>query len=326
MNLTAFCKSASAGFDAKAIVRECVESGEGRLEKSSSVSTDLTKLVLRETGVARLVLPPETVTKEDLDRHAAVNDPYIVYEMEGATPACASVSFSAQPNSYVYELNKYTMTFFDIITRENVHNVKYLLTYRNDPRELFVSNSLKEMQTVEDTQFFGAIDSIVGPTPGATSTVTGLVQNINIASVGADSAWNRRALVTALKTLLNNRLPQGVGICNAATFTEFAAMDRAEIGGDLSQKMFEEGTAALPKARALGQDFITSIKNDLFADMTLYLVTEPAFLGKFNELAAPTLYVEKKADIIRCYARETIGMAIANAAGVAKISFTNPAA
>lgn len=320
MNVSLF-KSASQ-VDAKNWIRECCEAGDGRVKAAQDGATEITRLVLRETGVARIVLPPKSVTKEDLDRHPDIKDPYIVYEMESASPAAVSLSFNAAPNSYEFELNRYMVSFSDISTREYCQNVKYLLVYRNDPRDLFVSNGLKDMQTLEDRQFFGGVDQIIGTTPNAPSPLTGEIQNIEITSpASAPRAWNREALTKAYQTLVNFKVPVGINVCNAATFTNFAAMDRTEAGGDLSQDMMREGTAALKNATVQGQKFVVSIKNDLFLNDTMYMLSEPGWIGKFRELQAPVLFVEKKADIIRCYARETIGMTIANVKTVAKVTF-----
>src|SRR5574343_398427 len=154
MNLSTI-KAASTA-DIKGWIRECHEAGDGRVKGASEAGTEITRLFLRETGVACMVLPPKSVTEADLDSFPGVKDPYITYEMEAASPAAVSRSFNAAPNSYEYELNQYMVSFHDITTREYAQNVKYLMIYKNDPRDLFVSNGLKEMQTVADVQLFGA--------------------------------------------------------------------------------------------------------------------------------------------------------------------------
>jgi hypothetical protein len=53
----------------------------------------------------------------------------------------------------------------------------------------------------------------------------------------------------------------------------------------------------------------------------VYLFTEPGFFGKFYTLQEVTMYVEKKKDILRFSARETISVTIANVAGVCKVNF-----
>jgi hypothetical protein len=298
-----------------------LRSSDSTLPNIKKAADEYTRLQLRETGVARVVLPVKPVSQADLDHQAGVKDPYIVYEMEPQSPAAVSLGFNGAADSYRFESSQYTLSFFDISTREYVANVKNLLIYKNDPRDIFVSNGLKDMQTEEDIQFFGGIDMAVGATPGVASALSGLVQNIQIVSPStAPRAWNRDALTEAFKTLPRFRVPQGSVVCNVESFTNFGAFDRTEAGGDISQDMFKEGTAALKEAKAMGQRFVCSIKNDIFANDTMYLLTEPNYLGEFNELVAPTLFIEKKMDIVRFQARETIGVSLANVRGYAKVS------
>lgn len=309
--------------DKKAWINECKTSPDGPVKQASADASDYTRDILRETGITRSLFDVKSITPDQLDRSAdpTRKEPFKIFEMEPASPGAAVVGFNAAPVSAQIEGNFYEVTFFDIVTREFTQNVKYLMSYHMDLREVVATNALRDMYTTEDTQFFGQIDAIVGPTPNTASAVTGIVQNVEISTPAtvANRAWNREALVDALKHMANLRLPDGTAVCNAATFKNFAAMDRSEVGGDLSQDMFRDGTAALKSQTVLGQRFIASIKNDIIADDTMYLVTEPKFLGQFLELVSPTMYIEKKVDIIRFHARETIGCTIANLKGVAKI-------
>ena len=105
---------------------------------------------------------------------------------------------------------------------------------------------------------------------------------------------------------------------NRYTAKNFLKMERGEAGGDLSQELFLSGLKALQEATVFGVRHLFTIKGDLIPNQWVYQFAEPEFLGRFYTLQDPTMYVEKKKDILRFSARETISVTIANLAGVAR--------
>ena len=189
------------------------------------------------------------------------------------------------------------------------------------------------LQTEEDYQFINAVDSIVKPAGGfgaanagnpaagaygtGNSAVTGQAQYgvINAAA----SHFSREEYVNVLNMLEDQSLNNGVVLMNRKTAKTFLTFDRSEVGGDLSQTLFTDGLTGLQEAKIFGVKHLFTIKRDIVPDNTIYLFAEPEYLGRFYTLQDPTMYVEKKKDILRFSARETLSVTFANLVGVGRI-------
>ena len=106
---------------------------------------------------------------------------------------------------------------------------------------------------------------------------------------------------------------------NRKTAKTFLTFDRSEVGGDLSQTLFTDGLSGLQEAKIFGVKHLFTIKRDIVPDNTIYLFAEPEYLGRFYTLQDPTMYVEKKKDILRFSARETLSVTFANLVGCGRI-------
>jgi HK97 family phage major capsid protein len=183
-----------------------------------------------------------------------------------------------------------------------------------DLRQVITDNALKDIQTEEDGKFIAVCDEIVGPNNGVGAS--GVQQHFQI-----PGGITRDNYVDALSKLEDQDLNNGVFLMNRKTAKQFLKWDRSEIGGDLAQDLFKDGLSALSSATIMGVKHIFTIKRNLVPDNFLFCFAEPGFLGRFYTLQEVTLYVEKKKDILRFSARETLGTTIANVAGVVKIDF-----
>lgn len=300
-----------------------IDNGECR--KSAAQGSEFTRTTLRETGVSRKILDYKPTSDSDFQRHPDEKYPYIVNEIEANLPMPVSVNFDGAAQQWRITGNIYIVRFFDITSREFVENVRSLEIYKTDPRDYYASNTIRDIQTVEDFRFFDEVDYIVGSVENGYSPMTNQQQFrvINTPPSQNGQAFNRLAVNAALKTLTNWRIPTGSAVVNSATFTSVAGFDRTEAGGNASERMFIDGASALENGRFLGKNWLGTIKNDLVMDDTVYLFAEPNFLGVCYEHTAPTMYIEKRMDILKFVVRETIAMKIATPLSVAKIKFTN---
>jgi hypothetical protein len=131
--------------------------------------------------------------------------------------------------------------------------------------------------------------------------------------------------VKVLSLLEDQNLNNGVILMNRKTAKNFLTFNRSEIGGDLSQSLFTDGLSALQEAKIFGVKHLFTIKKDIIPDDVIYVFAEPEYLGRFYTLQEPTMYVEKKKDVLRFSARETLSVTFANLAGVSKVTFTDAA-
>jgi len=298
----------------KALMEKIVEASDGEVKSASAAGTNMIRRRIREEGFTRRIIPPQTVTNDDLDRVLDHDRPVIIEDMEPLSRGAKSIPFGDTADTQFYYGNKYACVFNPITTPEWTKDINELRTYRMDLRQVITDNSLKDMQTEEDGKFIAMCDTIVGSTSGVGAA--GVQQNFNISG-----GITRDTYVEALSKLEDQNLNNGIFLMNRRTAKEFLKFNRSEIGGDLAQDLFKQGLTALQEASIFGTKHIFTIKRDLVPDFVLYLFTEPGFLGKFYTLQEVTMYVEKKKDILRFSARETISVTVANVAGIAKITF-----
>ncbi len=298
----------------KALMDHIIAASDGEVKSASAAGTNMIRRRIREEGFTRRIIPPQTVTNDDLDRVLEHDRPVIIEDMEPLSRGAKSISFGDSADTQFYYGNKYACVFNPITTPEWTKDINELRTYRMDLRQVITDNSLKDMQTEEDGKFIAMVDTIVGSTAGVGAA--GVQQNFNISG-----GITRDTYVEVLSKLEDQNLNNGIFLMNRRTAKEFLKFDRSEIGGDLAQDLFKSGLSALQEATIFGTKHVFTIKRDLVPDFVVYLFTEPGFMGKFYTLQEVTMYVEKKKDILRFSARETISVTIANVAGLAKINF-----
>jgi len=305
------------------IIDAITDADDGVIKSASSAGSNMIRRRIREDGFSRNILPPKTVTNDMLDRVAEHDRPVMIEDMEPDSRGAKSIPFGDTADTEFYYGNKYVCAFNVITTPEFTKDINELRTYRMDLRRVITDNALRDIQAEEDFQFLNAVDEIVGPTPGVAGA-SGRVQfhEFEKSSVTGDH-FDRADYVNVLSVLEDMNLNNGVFLMNRKTAKTFLTFDRSEIGGDLAQSLLTDGLSALQEAKIFGVKHLFTIKKDMVPDDTIYLFAEPSYLGKFYTLQEPTMYVEKKKDILRFSARETLSVTFANLSGVAKVQFTS---
>ena len=305
------------------ILDAITDAEDGQIKNAASAASNMIRRRIREDGFSRNILPPKTVTNDGLDRVPDHDRPVIIEDMEPGSKGAKSIPFGDSADTSFYYGNKFVCSFNVITTPEFTKDINELRTYRMDLRKVITDNALRDMQAEEDYQFINTVDQIVG-TAGQASAATGYNQNINVVKTGAANGtfFSREDYVQVLSVLEDLSLNNSVILMNRKTAKSFLTMDRSEIGGDLAQTLLTDGLGALQEAEIFGVRHLFTIKRDIIPDDTVYIFAEPEYLGRFYTLQDPTMYVEKKKDILRFSARETLSVTFANLAGCAKVNFT----
>jgi hypothetical protein len=317
------------------ILDHITDSEDGHNKEASSAASNMIRRRIREDGFARNIMPAKTVTNEQLDRVPDHDRPVIIEDMEPGSKGAKSIPFGDSADTSFYYGNKFVCSFNVITTPEFTKDINELRTYRMDLRKVITDNALRDMQTEEDYQFINTVDEIVKPTGGfaavaagaapgsyvsGNSAITAAPQYAKInAGLGAGGHFSRENYVHVLNMLENQSLNNGVILMNRKTAKSFLTFDRSEIGGDLSQTLFTDGLSGLQEAKIFGVKHLFTIKRDIVPDGVIYLFAEPEYLGRFYTLQDPTMYVEKKKDILRFSARETLSVTFANLVGCGRI-------
>ena len=288
--------------------------GQGMCKNASDLSSAYIRIINREDGFLRKILPAETIGEKDLDAFLTTDRPGKLITVEPVGYPAVSLPFNSSAEIQYYYASKALVTFFDIKTPRFQKNVYELMTYKDvDLRKVVVDNALKDLQKEEDAGFIGNVDAICGTS--VNPSTTGNYFAFTTGGVSRDN-WVEISKIMGKKMLRN-----GIALMNDATFREFGKLTRNNAGGDLSEKLWKEGMSGLGSSSLFGINILSTLKADLVNDNVCYLFTEPDYLGKLYELKKPTMYVERKEDILTVNAGEKIGCTIVNTAGVAKCVF-----
>jgi hypothetical protein len=257
----------------KEILDRIIESPDGEIKQASAAGSQMIRRRIREDGFTRRIIPPQTVTNDDLDRVVEHDRPVMIEDMEPASRGAKSIPFGDAADTQFYYGNKYICVFNPITTPEFTKDINELRTYRMDLRQVITDNALKDVQTEEDGKFIAMCDRIVG-TENTADGASGLQQN----TAPATTAMTRDNYVQVLSLIEDQYLNNGVILMNRKTAKNFLKFDRSEIGGDLAQSLFTDGLSALQEAKIFGIKHLFTIKRDLVPDGVLYLcmVTVPA--------------------------------------------------
>lgn len=297
-----------------------VNSGEpGMVKDAQDTATEFTRRRMREDGFARKIIPPVTVTNEDLNRQVDTDKPTIVVDMEPNSPAAISVPFATLPMNRYIRGPRYRVMFDRVMTPRFTKDVDELRTWHMDIRQVLSDNAIKDMLAEEDGKFIRVANQCMGGAQGATVAETGTIQWQQITG-----GITRTTINDALKIMPSTpaHLETATALINNVTVKDLQKWGRDMVGGDLAEEIVRTGFG---ERTWLNVRFIVTIKRSLVPDSTMFMFSDPKYLGKFFLLEDTVLAIEKKFFFIEFFAYETIGGAIANVAGVARADFV-PAA
>jgi hypothetical protein len=298
----------------EAVIGQLTSEDPRIVKEAQDAINDYTRMQMREDGFTRRIIPPVTITNDELDRQVDTDKPVKVVDKEPDSPAAVSVPFATLPLNRYIRGPRYRVMFDRILTPKFVKDVDELRTYDMDIRQILSDNSIKDMLAEEDGKFILTVNSIL---LGANVVIpeTGVAQHITISGGITRDTW-----AEAMKVLPRTprRLNCATVLVNHVTIWDIVKFGRDEVGGDLSQDMFRSG---FTMREIMGIRCIITIKRDLVPDNTIYMFAEPKFLGKFFVLEDTTMYIKREAFMLEFFAYESLGCAIANVAAVGRVDF-----
>jgi len=292
------------------------QSSPEMVKQAADTVSEFTRVKMREDGFWRKILPPLTITNDELDRQVDTDKPVRVVDKEPDSPAAISIPFGTLPiNEYILG-PRYRVMFDRIVTPRFTKDVDELRTYDMDIRQVLSDNAIKDMLAEEDGKAILAVNTLL------------LGQNIAIPTVGNVALWRtisggitRETFAEALKTLPRTamHLEASTVLINNVSIKDVYKWGRDEIGGDLAEEILQNGFA---ERNLMGCRVLITIKRDLVADNTIFMFAEPMKLGKFFTLEDTTMYIDRKAYMLEFFAYETIGSSIGNIAAMGRVDFT----
>ena len=286
----------------------------GMQKQAIDAVNDFTRTKMREDGFYRRIMPPLTITNDELDRQVDTDKPVKVVDKEPDSPAAVSIPFATLPVNFYIRGPRYRVMFDRIVSPRAVKDVDELRTYVMDIRQVLSDNMIKDMLAEEDGKFMAAINAVL-PTAGAPAVGSGEVQYEEIYG-----GITRETLVDALKIMPRTASHFEVETClvNNLTIKELLKFGRDEMGGDFSQDIIKNGWA---ETNFLNCRWIVTIKTGLVPTDSLFMFASPKFIGKNYELEPTTMYIRREAYMLEYFAYETTGGSFGHTNGLARVDF-----
>ena len=272
------------------------------IEKAAAAGGAFVREKLREVSFSRSIVPPEYVTKADLQRSTEHNGLIKIVDLEAPSQATAC-NFRGKAYERYIEGKRYAVPLFKIESDESVIQEAELLAFDYPVTKQIEENSVKDIQKVEDGKFIEFTDGVI--------VANG--KNITPAEAGPCTTRNLNKLLKAIDT---DELAVGCVLMHKADYDDFSTQDASKIGSPLASEIVVNG---YKYATILGHKLIVTIKSDIVAPGTMYVFTDPKYLGNFYILNDTKFYIEKRADIVRWKTWEYIGMGYGNIRSCAKM-------
>lgn len=278
-------------------------------EKAASAMTDFVRVKIREASFARKILPPKPITSTDLVQDLNTDQPMRIVEMDKISTAYP-VTFVEPAHMKYYTGKRFPVYHTKFQSEEFYKPVEEIMTYRVPIKTIVQENYLKDIQIAEDGAFMGAVDTILAAREAA---LTG-------DAVYATSGPITPAIIAeGLKKLVAKEVPIGTILINEQDFLDLLKSTQTTVGSMVMEDIIVNGFSY---TKLLGYNFIRTMKKDIVPYKSVYLFSTPEYLGVFDILTDVKAFVEQKGSHLNFYLYESIGMAIGNTNGVAKIALT----
>lgn len=286
-----------------------LDSNEG-MNKVAAEGAAFVREKLREVSFARQIVPPQYVTQADLQSSVNHDGVIKMIELEPDSKAMV-VNFRGKPTTNYLEGKRVELPFHSISSEEFQKTEEELLAYRMPLTQVIEQNSVLDIQETEDNAFLGHVDAAINVSGNA---ITGNYSNGGVPEAKIRELFDQidGKRLQSEKLLMSNTMFNKIVVDNNTNNTFGDAAHKAEIAmnGFSSKRLF-------------GREIIVSNKTDLL-DNTIYAFAAPQFMGEFCILNDTKFDIDKKRNLVTFSAYETVGMIIANANAVAKLTLASP--
>jgi hypothetical protein len=278
--------------------------GSGQTKQAEDAGTAFIRSIVRQEAAVRLVLPPQQLQNDELDRDVDSDEPRKIVEKEPDSSA-TYVQFDGTPRARWFRGKRYVVFFgktqSDLFTKSKFK----LMTQQYDIRKLLADNAVKDMADQEDIYFRRTCLTLVNRAAASQRTPAG--------------AFTAAPFVKGFQAMDKRRRPIGKMLLTNSLFREAMNLPATLIGESIVRKTFEEGTEKMEKL--WGIPAITTAKTDVYHPDECWIFAPQNYLGNFFLLQDATLFIEQRADIITFFAYAAPGIGIGNSEAMQQIVF-----
>lgn len=285
---------------------ERMDTQDGQV-KTAQAGQAYVRSFLREHSFARKILPPESVTRADLQRSTRHDTLIKVVDFEHPSTA-AAVNFRSAGRERYLQGKRYAIPFFKVESDLFVKNEAELLAYEYPITKVIEENSIKDIMFVEDSVFMNVSN-------GAVTTSGKKI-------VSADTAVNRSNLNKLFKMIDVDKLQSMLILMTNVDFDDWHVQPATDVGSPLASELTING---YKYDSIMRRKVVVTNKVDLLAPGHIFAYTDPQFLGNFFILNDVKFWIKKEADKVFWKTWEYVGMGVANLRSIAKIELNVPA-
>jgi hypothetical protein len=295
---------------------EKIASTDASMQKEAmDALNDFTRTTMREEGVLRRIMPPITITNDEIDRVVETDKPVVIVDKEPGSPAAVSIPFNDLPINFYIRGPRYKVTFSRTVSPRFQKDVDELRSWKMDIRQVLSDNAIKDMMAEEDTRLFEAVETALGGAANVTLAASGKVQWKELAGgIDRDGLWEMMTIMPDTPFHLETHTV----VLNNLTIKKVAKFRRDEMGGDLSQDIMKNGWT---EQNFMGVRWIITIKTNLVQTNRFYHFADPKFIGKFLMINDVTMYAKSEAYLLEFFAYELYGATIGHNGGLAIADF-----
>lgn len=275
------------------------------MQKAAQAGGAFVREKLRETSFARSIIQPEYITKADCQRSVHHDLLVKIVDIEPDSSA-AAVNFKGQAFERYVQGKRYEIPFFKVESDEFSKSEGELLAYDYPVTKVIEENSVKDIQKIEDSKFIEFTDAVIAQNG----------KDVAPAEAGPATTKNLTKLFKAIDT---DELAVGCVLMNKADWDDFMTQRADVIGSQLASEIVVNG---YKYNTILGHKLIVTIKASIVPAGTIYVFTDPKYLGNFYILNDTKFYIEKRADIVSWKTWEYVAMGYGNLRGAAKMTLT----
>jgi hypothetical protein len=285
-----------------------IESPEGRRE-IEDLTINYIKQLLREEAFSRKVLPPEAVTRQDIQRTTTDDTVVKIVDIEPDSQALA-LNFRSETEAQFVEGKRYAIPFSRISSKLYEKTEEELYAFEMPVIKVIEENSVKDIQEVEDTFFIKFAQQAV-------------TQTSKILASGAPKL-TLSLLTDAFKLIDGDRLQTSCILMSNTTYDDVLQFGQPVVGDSIASKIITDGYTF---DQLLGKKLIITnkTKNQAGAHLVPYgqvwFFTEQKYLGNFFILNSTKMYMDKKGPLLNWQVWETVGMGFGNIKSIGKLEF-----
>jgi len=287
---------------------ERLGSPEGRTELQEKGVLYIKK-ILREESFLRKVLPPQVVTKMDLQRSTTTDTFQKVVDIEPDSFAI-DVNFLGEPQSEYVDGKRYVINFQEVSSPMFEKNELELAAFEMPLIKVIEQNTIKDIHEREDLHWLQQNRQVI--------QLTG--QSIDDAS---STFMTRDLLTEGAKLVANNRRRATKMLMSAPTWEDIGKWVATDVGDTLASKISVDG---YDLNQLLGRGLIVTTKTSVLPYGEVWFYTDQAYLGNFFLFGSTQFYIDKLAELIRWKAWEVIGVGIGNIFSLSRMSYGGRAA